>query len=199
MEKFYLEEASLGRKQEAIEFIEEHLKYNSDIAGVSGLNHEYQNYEKWIEKLELIKKAETCPNNICIGREYFLIRENDNKLVGMINLRWNLNEWMMQNTGHIGYGIRPTERRKGYNKISLYLCLLKAQELGLDKVLLTASENNLGSVKTIEALGGILENKIPDYEDENVLMGRYWIDVNESIEKYKEEYKKYIAKEKVRC
>lgn len=198
MEKFYLEEASLERKQEAIEFIEEHLKYNSDIAGVSGLHHEYQNYEKWIEKLEMQRNIETSPSSRCIGIQYFLIRENDNKLVGMINLRWNLDEWMIKNAGHIGYDIRPTERRKGYNKISLYLCLLKAKELGLDKVLLTAADNNLGSVKTIKALGGILENKIPDYEDENTLMGRYWIDVDEVVEKYKEEYEKYITKEKVR-
>jgi hypothetical protein len=58
--------------------------------------------------------------------------------------------------------------------------------------LLTADENNLGSVKTIEALGGILENKIPNYNNETILMGRYWINVDESIEKYKEEYEKYI-------
>ena len=198
MEKFYLEEASLERKQEAIEYIEEHFKYDSYIAGVSGLDDEYQDYEKWLEKLESRKKEDACSNDICIGREYFLIRESDNKLVGMINLRWNLNEWMMTNAGHIGYGIRPTERRKGYNKISLYLCLLEAREIGLDKVLLTADDNNLGSVKTIQALGGVLENKVPNYKDENVLMGRYWINVDESIQKYKEEYEKYIAKEKVR-
>ena len=194
MEKFYLEEPSLERKNDVKEYIEEHFLYNSNIAGDSGLEEEYVAYEKWLDKMELLSNPETCPNNICVGREYFLIRESDNKLVGMINLRWNLNEWMLQNGGHIGYGIRPTERRKGYNKISLYLCLLRAKEIGLDKVLLTASDNNLGSVKTIQALGGVLENKITDYEDENILMGRYWINVDESIEKYKEEYEKYINK-----
>ena len=192
MEKFYLEKPSLERINDVKEYIEEHFLYNSNIAGDSGLEEDYLNYEKWLHKMDLLGNSETCPNNICVGREYFLIRESDNKLIGMINLRWNLNEWMLQNGGHIGYGIRPTERRKGYNKISLYLCLLKAQKLGLDKVLLTASENNLGSVKTIEALGGILDNKIPDYKDENILMRRYWINVSESIEKYKNEYEKYI-------
>lgn len=198
MEKFYLENPSLSRKEEVKEYIEEHFKYNSNIAGDSGLEEDYLNYEEWLKKMELFSNQETCPSDICVGREYFLIREEDNKLVGMINLRWNLNEWMLTNGGHIGYGVRPTERRKGYNKISLYLCLLKAQELGLDKVLLTASDNNLGSVKTIEALGGILENKIPDYEDETILMGRYWINVNESIEKYKDVYEQSIENEKVK-
>ena len=193
MENFYLEEPSLERMNDVKEYIEEHFLYNSNIVGDSGLEEDYLNYEKWLHKMELLSNPETCPTNLCPGYEYFLIRESDNKLIGMINLRWNLNEWMLQNGGHIGYGIRPTERRKGYNKISLYLCLLKAKEIGLDKVLLTASDNNLGSVKTIQALGGVLENKIPAYEDENILMGRYWINVDESIEKYKEEYEKYIT------
>lgn len=192
MEKFYLEEPSLERRNDVKEYIEEHFKYNSNIAGDSGLEEEYIDYEKWLYKMELLKDSKTCPNNMCIGREYFLIRESDNKLVGMINLRWNLNEWMQQFGGHIGYGIRPTERRKGYNKISLYLCLLKAKEFGIDRVLLTADDNNQGSVKTIKALGGILENKILNYNDENILMGRYWINVDESIEKYKDEYENYI-------
>ena len=197
MEKFYLEEPSLERMNDVKEYIEEHFKYNSKIAGDSGLEEEYVEYEKWLSKMELLKYPSTCPKNICVGREYFLIRESDNKLIGMINLRWNLNEWMLQNGGHIGYGIRPTERRKGYNKISLYLCLLKAKEFGIDKVLLTADDNNLGSVKTIEALGGVLENKIPSYEDEKIVMGRYWINVLESIENYKDEYNK-LLKIKVR-
>lgn len=196
MEKFYLEEANLERKQEVIEYIEEHFKYNSNIAGVNGLDNEYLNYEEWLNKQNLLNNPETCPSNLCPGYVYFLIRESDNKLVGMINLRWNLNEWMLIHGGHIGYGIRPTERRKGYNKIGLYLCLLKAQKLNLEKVLLTAFDNNLGSIKTIESLGGVLENKIEDKE--KGLKGRYWINVNESIEKYKDEYEKYIVKEKVR-
>lgn len=198
MERFYLEEPSIKRKEDVKEYIEEHFAFNSNINGAGGLEEEYLNYEEWLEKRMLYKSEETCPSNRCPGCEYFLIRENDDKLVGMINLRWNLNEWMMTNAGHIGYGIRPTERRKGYNKINLYLCLLKAQELGLDKVLLTASDDNPGSVKTIEALGGILENKIPDYENENILMGRYWIDVDYSINKNYEVYKDFIKVDKVR-
>ena len=192
MERFYLEEANIKRKNEAIDYIKEHIEYNSEPAGTSGLDNEYENYEKWLEKLELMKNIETCPRNSCIGREYFLIRENDNRLVGMITLRWNLNDWMIKYGGHIGYGIRPTERNKGYNKINLYLCLLKAKEIGLDKVIITALDNNYGSINTIKVLGGVLENKIKYYKDENKLLGRYWIDVNEALEKYKEVYKKKI-------
>ena len=191
MEKFYLEEANLERKREAIEYVLEHNKYNSNMAGSSGLDDEYLCYEKWISKVESQKDEKTSPSSRCVGIQYFLIREDDNKIVGMINLRWNLDDWMLIHGGHIGYGVRPTERRKGYNKIGLYLCLLKAQKLQLDKVLITAFDDNIGSIKTIEALGGVLENKI-EVEGKDYLKGRYWIDVEESIKKYKEEYEKYI-------
>ena len=189
MEKFYLEEPSLKRKEDVKEYIEEHFKYNSNINGDSGLEEGYINYEEWLKKIELLKNPETCPKNYCPGVEYFLIRQDDDKLVGLINLRWNLNDKMLEHGGHIGYGIRPLERRKGYNKINLYLCLLKAKELGLDKVLLTAYDDNPGSVKTILALGGELENKIIE---DSKLLGRYWIDVNKSLSDYEDTYKPYM-------
>lgn len=189
MEKFYLEKPSLKRKLEALNYIKEFYEKNEEVNGVGGLDDYLDNYEEWLEYLEAMSRPDTCPKNWCPGFEYFLIRENDNKLVGMINLRYNLNEKMLIHGGHIGYSISPSERRKGYNKINLYLCLLKAKELGLDKVLLTAYDFNLGSVKTILALGGVLENKI---EEEKGLLGRYWINVNESIEKNKELYKEKV-------
>lgn len=122
---------------------------------------------------------------------YFTIRESDNKIIGMVNIRHYLNDYLRKFGGHIGYGIRPTERRKGYNKIQLYLTLLKAQKLGLYKVMLGCSVDNLGSDKTIKALGGILERCELD-ESDNTMTNVYWINVDESIKKYKDEYSKYI-------
>ena len=190
-EQFYLEKPSLKRKSQAIEYIEEHLKYKSNINGSGSLDDNYKDYESWLEKLELGSNPKTCPENKCPGFTYFLIEKNSDEIIGMINIRYNLNEAMLLHGGHIGYGIRPTKRRHGYNKINLYLGLLKCQELNLDKVLLTAYDNNPASVRTILSLGGILENKI---EDENEILGRYWIDVSLSIKKNKEIYEKYLAK-----
>lgn len=196
MERFYLEEPNIKRKYEAIEYILEHFKYNSNISGCGGLDKKYNNYEEWLEIIELMKNQETCPTNRCPGYTYFLIKENDDKIIGMINIRYNLNEYVLTYGGHIGYGIRPLERNKGYNKINLYLGLLKAKELKLDKVLLTAVDSNVASYKTMLSLGGVLENKIKD-NDSDELLGRYWIDVNDSIEKYYEEYEdKIYIKEK---
>jgi len=195
MTKFYLEEPTLKRKEQSREYIEEHFEYNSNINGSGGLDKGYQEYEQWLKSNELKKNQETCPENRCPGYTYFLMREEDDKIVGMINIRYNLNAAMLEHGGHIGYGIRPTERNKGYNKINLYLGLLKCREIGLDNVLLTASDNNPASYKTILSLGGALENKILD-DEEDVMMGRYWIDVNKSLDMYKKEYIDYIKTEK---
>ena len=122
-----------------------------------------------------------------------MIRENDDRIIGAINVRWNLPESMKQFGGNIGYSIRPVERRKGYNKINLYLGLIEAQKLGLDRVMLDCDVNNLGSVKTMQALGGKLERTEVDPSDE-ILTNVCWFDVNETIRKYQNVFKNNICR-----
>ena len=194
MERFYLEEPSLERKDEIIEYLDEFVKYNSNINGTGSLDKIYDGYtfEEALEKCLNMKNELYAKSINRVPRKTFLlIRKDDNKIVGTINISWNLSEKMLKFGGHIGYGIRPTERRKGYNKIQLYLVLLEAQKLNLDKVMLDCSVDNLGSDKTIKALGGILERCELD-EADNTMTNVYWINVDESIKKYKDEYSKYI-------
>ena len=193
MERFYLEEPSLERKDEIIGYLDEFVKYNSNINGTGSLDKIYDGYtfEEALERcLNMKNELYAKSINRVPGKTFLLIRKDDNKIVGTINIRWNLSEKMLKFGGHIGYGIRPTERRKGYNKIQLYLVLLEAQKLNLDKVMLDCSVDNLGSDKTIKALGGILERCELD-EADNTMTNVYWINVDESIKKYKDEYSKY--------
>ena len=195
MERFYLEEPSLERKDEIIEYLDEFVKYNSNINGTGSLDKIYDGYtfEEALERCLNMKNEEYAKSiNRVPGKTFLLIRKNDNKIVGTINIRWNLSEDMLKFGGHIGYGIRPTERRKGYNKIQLYLVLLEAQKLNLDKVMLDCSVDNLGSDKTIKALGGILERCELD-ESDNTMTNVYWINVDESIKKYRDKYDSFVT------
>lgn len=81
------------------------------------------------------------------GITYFTVRESDNRIVGMVNFRFYLKGKLLKIGGHIGYGIRPTEGRKGLAKIQLYLTLLVAQKIGLDKVMIDCTDTNIGSKK----------------------------------------------------
>ena len=196
MEKFYLEKPSIEQKDEIIEYLDEFVKYKSDINGSGSLDKIYEGYtfEQALERCLKMEDEEYAKSlGKCNGKTFLLIRKNDNRIVGTINVRWNLTPELLQFGGHIGYGIRPTERQKGYNKINLYLGLIEAKKIGLDKVMLDCSTTNLGSDKTIKALGGILERCEIDPWD-NELTNVYWIDVNNSLEKYKKTYNQYILK-----
>ena len=194
MERFYLETPSLERKNEIIDYINEFVEYNSDINGSGSLDNILYGYtfEQSLEKCLNMQYEEYAKNlGRCQSKTFLFIRKNDNKIIGTINVRWNLTEEMKQFGGNIGYGIRPTERRKGYNKINLYLGLIEAKKIGLNKVMLDCDAENLGSSKTMEALGGKLERTEIDPYD-GILTSVYWINVDESLEKYKDEYVNFI-------
>ena len=191
MEKFYLEIPSLERKNQIIDYVNEFALYNSETNGMGSLRKILEGYtfEQALEMCLRMQDEEYAKKlGRCQSKTFLLIRENDDRIIGAINVRWNLPESMKQFGGNIGYGIRPTERRKGYNKINLYLGLMEAQKLGLDRVMLDCDVNNLGSVKTMQALGGKLERTEVDPSD-GILTSVYWFDVNETIVKYQNVFK----------
>lgn len=181
---------SMEYKEDSINYIKEFYDCNSQIHGVSGLNRSLDDYEGWLEKLEYYKSIQ--PNEEWVPSEsYLLVREEDNKVVGMINLRIVLNESLKKFGGHIGYSIRPSERKKGYNKINLYLILKRCCELGLSEVLLDCSVDNPGSYKTMESLGGIRIDKY--YNEQYGWCYRYSINVLESVNKYRDIYEPMVS------
>lgn len=198
MEKFYYEIPSMERKEEALEYIREHHEYNSDINGSGSLNRYADNndYEGWLKKLE--EDYVRVPNEEKVpARTYFLVRENDNRIIGMINIRTALNERLSKFGGHIGYGIRPTERGKGYNKINLYLGLQVCDEYGIDKVFMDADIDNPASWRTMEALGG---KRIREYYEEieyKTTIVDYEIDVKKALDEH-QEYEQYVYGNKLK-
>jgi len=146
-------------KDNAIEFINEFHTYNSDING-SGALDTYLNessYEKWIEKV--ITDIDIA--NIESGRvpsfSYFYVRETDNKIIGMINIRLALNDFLRNEGGHIGYCIRPTERRQHYATNMLNEALVFCKTIGLDNIIVSCDKSNIASANVIKNCGGILD------------------------------------------
>lgn len=125
-------------------YIEEH--YSNDEQEISASNMlTSMEYEKWIEKIN---------NDANIGDEIwgksltYLVFDN-NKLIGFLSIRYDLPKSLVDIYGHIGYGVRPTERRKGYAYKMLKYALLECKRLGMKSVILGCYEDNIGSVKTI--------------------------------------------------
>ena len=104
---------------------------------------------------------------------YFLVDEK-NKICGALDIRHELNEFLFNFGGHIGYSVTPSERGKGYGKLQLKMALEIASYLGIEKCLITADKTNTLSNKTIISEGGVLENTVMW---NNEPLNRYWINL----------------------
>ncbi len=107
----------------------------------------------------------------------YFYTDDQGRIIGAIHLRHELNDRLRHNGGHIGYGVRLSERSKGYATEMLESMLLLLRTKGYDKVLITCDDDNASSAKTIENNGGVLEDK-PLFE--GVLTRRYWINIEAS-------------------
>ena len=106
---------------------------------------------------------------------FFCIDEQRNIIVGAVNIRHYLNEYLLLHGGHIGDGIRPSERRKGYATQMIGLALEECKKFGIKKVLMVCDKDNIGSAKSIIKNGGILENEL---NENGKIEQRYWIDLS---------------------
>lgn len=161
----YLKEISYDMKDEIMDYRKEFIEHQSSLDGTSGLDN-YNCFDEWYEHLQSLKNKESLPEGFVSSSTYVLIANN--YIVGMIDIRHELNDGLLKTGGHIGYSVRPSQRLKGYASSMLKLGLDKCREFGINNVLVTCHENNLASKRTIEKNGGVLENSIDHHL-------RYWI------------------------
>lgn len=188
--KFRHVEPDMSYKEKAIDFVDEFKKYNSKIHGgghIAKFINE-SSYEEWLKYLEQ-QKNKIYDGNTVPDETYFLVDE-DNNIIGTINIRLGLNDMLRDLGGHIGYCIRPTKRGNGYNKINLYLGLKRLYEVGEKEALLDCEIDNLGSSGTMKALGGKLVNT--KETEQYGIVEDYIIDIEDSLNKYKDIYEPYI-------
>ena len=154
----------------------EFLDRGDSMDGTGALK-KFENPQDWLEYLNRHKNSLTVPEGRVPSTQYMLVREEDRKIVGMIDIRHFLNDFLEKYGGHIGYSVAPSERRKGYAALMLKMALPKCKELGIEKVLITCISGNEGSKKTILKNGGIYESTV--YEPkEGVNLERYWINLS---------------------
>lgn len=162
------------------DYIKELYDNNSEFHGCGMLENYVDNYDEWLRKLEEFKNLGNTGKWVQ-SDTFILVRKNDNRVVGIINLRYYLNEFLYNYGGNIGYNVRPSERRKGYNLYQLKRVLEICKKRGMDKVLITCDKENIASSKSIIKCGGILDNEIIDNDGsvigKNHILQRYWINL----------------------
>ncbi|MHB9339371.1 GNAT family N-acetyltransferase [Fusobacterium pseudoperiodonticum] len=173
MDKIILVKPNLSYADEIIKYKEESLAESPIINGSAGLDR-FSSIEVWLEELKKRSCEDTVPKGLVPSSTYLAVREKDNYIVGMIDIRHYLNEYLTQVGGNIGYGVRKTERNKGYAKQMLKLALEKCKELKIKKVLITCDEDNIASEKVILSANAKLED-IRNVDGEN--KKRFWIDL----------------------
>ena len=178
MEEFILLKPAGEYAPQIAEYRQEFLDFGSSMDGCGPLRR-FDDSNEWIKICEAYEDLAKIPADYVPQTQYLFVRKSDNRLVGMIQIRHYFNEYLEKYAGHIGYSVRPSERRKGYAKQMLAMVLPHCAALGLDKVLVCCIDGNIASEKTILANGGIYEYTVNE-PARNRALKRFWINTHES-------------------
>lgn len=158
-------------KDKLMDYKREFIENGDSMDGTAGLRNA-ETFEEWYSSFCDNLKEETVRDGLVPATTYMAISTDDEHLIGMIDIRHRLNNYLLNFGGHIGYSIRKSERQQGYATKMLSLALRECIKLNIKKVLITCDKDNIASAKTMINNGAILENEIPE---DNRITQRYWI------------------------
>ena len=156
------------------EMMEEWTQTGENIVPYAIRRLDYRNFEYYLENLEVKDTS----GGLVPDSTFFCLDEERNIFVGAVNIRHDLNEYLLRSGGHIGDGVRPSERRKGVATAMIALALEECRRLGMNRVRMGCDKDNVGSARSIQKNGGVLENEILD---DGVWEQRYWIDLEGEV------------------
>lgn len=171
--EFFLVEPCEEYAEQIAEYKQAFLDADSSMDGCGPLRR-CEDPLTYISECRKYTSLETLPEGWVLTTQFFYIRKSDNRLVGMIQVRHYFNDWLSKFGGHIGYSIKPCERRKGYATSMLRAILPYCKDFDLDKILITCIDGNIGSEKAILNNGGVYESTVNEPDMKRNLK-RFWI------------------------
>ena len=152
--------------------MQEHLDHGELELHGAALLDSMNTYADWLSLLAANSSPDTVGPDWVMSSTFFAARDSDQKIVGTIDIRHELNEFLASYGGHIGFGVRPSERGHGYAAQMLLLGLEHCRQLKLPKVMLACYQDNIPSAKTILKCGGVLEREFVYTDGKTVQV--YW-------------------------
>ena len=161
-------------REQLFDMMDEWLAAEQDFSPYMIRRNDYHDFDNYLENLEIREETDgRVPDST-----FFCLDEERDIFVGAVNIRHDLNEYLLRSGGHIGDGVRPSERRKGVATAMIALALEECRRLGMNRVLMVCDKDNVGSARSIQKNGGVLENEILD---DGVWEQRYWIDLEGEV------------------
>lgn len=171
--RLHLREPEEGDREQVMAYREEFLAIGSRLDGTSALA-DHADFDAWLAHTRRMHSEDTVPPGWVPGTVYLALDEHQ-RLVGMVDIRHRLNDNLLQYAGHIGYSVRPGERKRGYATEILRLALEQCRVRGIDRVRIACDRYNAASARVIRANGGVPDGELFD-PAQGTLTQRFWID-----------------------
>lgn len=156
-------------RQDVLAFYAEFEETGGTCIGYGG----WRDYDQWLQGMRNRHTGHDLPEGYV--REDFYLCYEDSALIGVFSLKFELTPFLFNYGGHIGYAVRPSQRKRGLATEILREGVILARSAGFKRLLLVCDDDNIASEKVILKNGGQYENTLFD-PDEQVFVKRYWID-----------------------